>query len=93
MPTTLSTAPPDCDSYVIGKQTKNPVPNKRKEGRGNRATQKLEKVWVDLIGPLSVTSANGNRYVMDLLDDYTLSKAWSIPLKSKDQTFPELQAW
>ena len=49
-------------------------------------------MWVDLIGPISVTSANGNRYVMDLLDDYT-SKGWSIPLKSKDQAFPELQAW
>ena len=46
----------------------------------------------DLIGPISVMSANGNHYVMDLLDDYT-SKGWSIPLKSKDQAFPELQAW
>ena len=91
MPTTFSTAP-DCDSCIIGKQTKTPVPKKREEGPGHRATRKLEKVWVDLIGPISVTSANGNRYVMDLLDDYT-SKGWSIPLKSKDQAFPELQAW
>jgi len=30
--------------------------------------------------------------VMDLLDDYT-SNGWLIPLKSKDQAFPELQAW
>jgi len=92
MPATFSTAPPDCDSCVIRKQTKTPVPKKREEGPGHRATQKLEKVWVDLIGPISVTSANGNRYVMDLLDDYT-SKGWLIPLKSKDQAFPELQAW
>ena len=54
--------------------------------------QKLEKVWVDLIGPISVMSANRNCYVMDLLDNYT-SKGWLIPLKSKDQAFPELQAW
>jgi len=91
MPTTFSTAP-DCDSCIIGKQMKTPVPKKCEEGPGHRATRKLEKVWVDLIGPISVTSANGNQYVMDLLDDYT-SKGWSIPLKSKDQAFPELQAW
>ena len=71
---------------------KTPVPKKCEEGPGHRAMQKLEKVWVDLIGPISVMSANGNHYVMDLLDDYT-SKGWSIPLKSKDQAFPELQAW
>ena len=91
MPATFSTAP-DCDSCIIGKQTKTPVPKRCEEGPGHRATQKPEKVWVDLIGPISVTSANGNRYVMDLLDDYT-SKGWLIPLKSKDQAFPELQAW
>ena len=91
MPTTFSTAP-DCDSCIIRKQMKTPVPKKCEEGPGHRAMQKLEKVWVDLIGPISVTSANGNHYVMDLLDDYT-SKGWSIPLKSKDQAFPELQAW
>ena len=86
MPATFSTVPPDCDSCVIGKQTKTPVSKKCEEGPGNRATQKLEKVWVDLIGPISVTSTNGNHYVMDLLDDY-MSKGWSIPLKSKDWRF------
>jgi len=82
MPITFSTMPPDCDSCILGKQTKSPVPKKCEEGPGHRAMWKLEKVWVDLIGPISV-SASGNRYVMDLLDDYT-SKAWSILLKSKD---------
>ena len=91
MPVTFSTAPPDCDSCILGKQTKAPVPKKHEEGPGHRATQKPEKVWVDLIGPISV-SASGNRYVMDLLDDYT-SKAWSILLKSKDRAFIKLQAW
>jgi hypothetical protein len=91
MPITFSTTPPDCDSCILGKQTKTPVPKKREEGPGHRAMWKLEKVWVDLIGPISV-SASGNCYVMDILDDY-MSKGWSIPLKSKDQAFPELQAW
>ena len=60
MPSTFSTALPDCDSCVIRKQTKTPVLKKCEEGPGHRAMQKLEKVWVDLIGPISVTSANGN---------------------------------
>ena len=51
-----------------------PVPKRCEEGLGHRVMRKLEKVWVDLIGPISVMSANGNHYVMDLLDDYT-SKA------------------
>jgi hypothetical protein len=91
MPITFSTALPDCDSCILGKQMKTPVPRKHEEGPGHRVMKKLEKVWVDLIGPISV-SASGNRYIMDLLDDY-MSKAWSILLKTKDQAFPELQAW
>jgi hypothetical protein len=34
----------------------------------------------------------GNEYVMDIVDDYT-SQLWSIPLKNKDDSFPELNAW
>ena len=70
MPTTFSNAP-DYDLCIIRKQTKTPVPKKHEEGPGHRAMQKLEKVWVDLIRPISVMSTNGNHYVMDLLDDYT----------------------
>lgn len=29
---------------------------------------------------------------MDIVDDYT-SRLWSIPLKNKDDSFPELKAW
>ena len=29
---------------------------------------------------------------MDIVDDFT-SQLWSIPLKNKDDSFPELQAW
>ena len=33
-----------------------------------------------------------NEYIMDIVDDYT-SQLWSIPLKNKDDSFPELKAW
>ena len=37
-------------------------------------------------------SHTGNEYVMDIVDDY-MSQLWSIPLKNKDDSFPELKAW
>ena len=83
--------PPKCEFCVLGKQTKTPVPKKRKEGLGHRATRTLEKVWVDLSGQ-HLRSRTGNEYIMDIVDDFT-SQLWSIPLKNKDDSFPELQAW
>jgi Reverse transcriptase (RNA-dependent DNA polymerase)/GAG-pre-integrase domain len=92
MPLSITNAPPKCDSCILGKQTKTSVPKKREEGIGHRATRKLEKVWVDLVGPAAVTSRTGNRYVMDIVDDYT-SHPWSIPLKTKDEAFQYLKGW
>ena len=92
MPTNLPSGnPPKCDFCVLGKQTKTPVPKTRKEGPGHKATRKLEKVWVDLSGQ-HIRSRMGNEYVMDIVDNYT-SQLWSIPLKNKDDSFPELKAW
>jgi hypothetical protein len=92
MPTNFPPAnPPKCEFCVLGKQTKTPVPKTRKEGPGHKATRVLEKVWVDLSGQ-HMRSRTGNEYVMDIVDDYT-SQLWSIPLKNKDDSFPELKAW
>jgi hypothetical protein len=43
-------------------------------------------------GPTAVTSRTGNNYVMNIVDDFS-SFCWSIPLKSKGDTFPQLQLW
>lgn len=37
-------------------------------------------------------SHTGNRYIMDLVNDYT-NMPWSIPLKSKDEALTALQSW
>ena len=92
MPTSFPSAPPKCESCLLGKQTKLPVPKKRVEGLGHRATRKLEKVWVDLTGPQATASRTGNLYIMDIVDDYT-NRPWAIPLKRKDEALPQLQAW
>ena len=83
--------PPKCEFCVVGKQTKMPVPKTHQEGPGHKATRVLEKVWVDLSGQ-HLRSHTGNEYVMDIIDNY-MSQLWSIPLKNKDDSFPELNAW
>src|SRR5271155_17684 len=92
IPSSSLNKPQKCDSCILGKQTKTPVPKKREEGEGHRATRKLKKVWVDLIGPMAVTSRTGNRYIMDIVDDYT-NHPWSIPLKLKSDAFKYLKGW
>ena len=82
--------PPKCDSCILGKQTETPVPKRRKAD--GKATRRLEKVWVDLSGPMDVKSVHGNYYIMNVIDDFS-SYLWSIPLKTKDQAYPELRAW
>lgn len=92
MPKTFPTKPPICDDCILGKQARSPVPKKREEGKGHKATRRLEKVWVDLTGQAAVSSRTGNQYVMNIVDDYS-NKPWSIPMKAKSDAFNELQAW
>lgn len=92
MPKTFSEKPPVCDECILGKQARTPVPKKREEGRGHKATRRLEKIWVDLTGQAAMPSRTGNHYIMNVVDDYS-NKPWSIPLKTKADAFGELQAW
>ena len=85
-------APPKCESCIVGKQTKTMIPKIRGGGDGNWSTRKLGKVWVDLNGPHAVESCTGNRYIMNIVDDYT-SYPWSIPLKTKNEAFQRLMVW
>ena len=92
MPSSFPSKPPKCNHCILGKQSKTLVPREREEGTGHRALKRLEKVWVDLSGPMAVTSRTGNNYIMNVVDDYT-NKPWSIPLKAKDEGFDALRAW
>lgn len=89
MPIDLSAAPPKCDNCILGKQTRTPVPKVRE---GLRATRRLERVHVDLCGPMSILSRSGRLYSMNIVDDYS-GYVWSLPLWSKDKAMPVLQAW
>ena len=56
MLTTFSNVSSKCESCIFGKHTRTPIPKKHEEGPGHRATKRLEKVWIDLTGPTTVTS-------------------------------------
>jgi hypothetical protein len=76
MPIDLSLLPPKCHHCALGKQSHTPVPKARE---GNKADKRLGKVYVDLCGPMAVTSHAGNLYSMNLIDDFT-GYVWSVPL-------------
>ena len=60
-----------------------------------KACRNLELVHSDLCGPMHVPSANGNRYLMTFVDDYT-KMCWVYLLKTKYeafQTFKYFHAW
>lgn len=92
MPTSFSSKPTTCDSCIVGKQTKSPVPKLREEGGEHRAKRVLELLWVDLTGPMAVKSRTGNEYVMNIVDDYA-RKPFSIPLKKKSEASPQIRLW
>jgi len=81
MPINLSATPPKCNHCILGKQAHTSVPNL---WEGLKATRCLERVFVDLCGPMSVTSKSGRLYTMNIIDNY-LSYVWTIPLKGKDE--------
>ena len=85
----LSSPPPKCEHCILGKQTRSSVPRMRE---GPRATKPLERVYVDLCGPMSIASRSNHLYSMNIIDDFS-SFVWSLPLHSKDEAAPALKAW
>jgi len=89
MPIDLSSLPPKCDHCTLGKQSRSPVPKTRE---GSKAEKRLERVFVDLCGPMAVSSRTGKAYSMNLIDDFS-GYVWSIPLRAKKEACAEIQIW
>src|ERR1700674_4680045 len=89
MPIDVSAPPPKCPHCILGKQTRSSVPKVRE---GIKATVQLERVYVDLCGPMSICSRSGRLYSMNLIDDFS-GYVWSLPLRSKDEAADVLQSW
>jgi transposase InsO family protein len=89
MPIDLSSLPPTCDHCAIGKQSRSPVPKARE---GIKSDKRLGRVYVDLCGPMAVTSRSGNLYSMNVIDDFS-GYVWTIPLRSKAEAFSAIRTW
>ena len=92
VPLHVTHIPSKCEFCVLGKWTKTAISELCEGGGGSWAARKLDKVWVDLMGPHAVESCIGNRYIMDIVNDYK-SCPWSVPLKTKDEAFSKLVIW
>lgn len=84
----LSSVPAKCQHCILAKQTRSSVPKTRE---GNRAAGLLDCVYIDLTGP-HVTSATGNSYAMNLIDDNS-SMVWAIPIPHKSSAIKALKDW
>jgi hypothetical protein len=70
-----------CEAYILGKHKKQPFHDSTL-----RAHRKLKFIHSDLCGPMHVPSANGSRYIVTFIDDYT-RMWWVYLLKHKSQAF------
>ena len=70
-----------CDACILGKHSKQSFHDSH-----SRAHRKLELIHSDLCGPMHVPSANGNKYIMTFIDDYT-RMFWVYLLKNKSDAF------
>jgi len=79
-----------CDACILGKHSKQSFHDSH-----SRAHRKLELIHSDLCGPMPIPSANGNKYIMTFIDDYTRI-CWVYLLKNKSdafQTFKNFHKW
>ena len=70
-----------CDACILGKHSKLPL-----HESNFRASRKLELVHSDLCGPMPTPSANGNKYFLKFVDDYS-RMCWIYYLKTKSEAF------
>ena len=84
-----SKPPSKCEHCILGKQMHLSVPRVRE---GMRASKQLERIYVNLCGPMAILSHSGRLYLINIIDDFS-SFVWSIPLCSKDKAAPFLKYW
>ena len=75
-----------CDSCLFGKQTRQVFP----KATSYRATKALELIHGDLCGPITPSTAAGNRYIFVLIDDHS-RYMWSILLQEKSEVFEKFK--
>jgi transposase InsO family protein len=79
-----------CDACILGKHNNQPFHDST-----SRACRKLELIHSNLCDPMYVPSANGNRYIMNFIHDYT-NMCLMYLFKDKSQafeTFKKFHVW
>jgi hypothetical protein len=79
-----------CDACILGKHKKQPFHHST-----FRACRKFELIHSDLCGPMPIPSANGYKYIMTFIDDYT-KMCWVYLLRDKSkafETFKNFHVW
>ncbi|GKB07535.1 retrovirus-related pol polyprotein from transposon TNT 1-94 [Tanacetum coccineum] len=70
-----------CLTCQMGKSKKEPHPHKPELS----INEKLQMLHMDLCGPMRVTSINGKKYILVIIDDYSRF-TWVKFLRTKDET-------
>jgi ribosome-associated toxin RatA of RatAB toxin-antitoxin module len=89
MPIDLSLLPANCHHCTIRKQSHSQI---SKIQEGVKADKCLGRVYVDICGPMAITSHARNMYALNMINDFS-SYVWSVPLCSKADTCITLQTW
>jgi transposase InsO family protein len=75
-----------CGSCQLGKQTR----AAHKKTSSIQTSRNLELLHMDLIGPTRTASLGGRRYILVIVDDFSLY-TWAIPLREKSDAFDAAQ--
>ena len=87
-----SSEPPKhtCPGCAAGKHKRRAFKSSSPE---SRATEPLERIHADLMGPMDTAAVSGKwRYSLVITDDYS-RHAWTCHLTSKDQTAAKFKSW
>lgn len=71
-----------CNGCLIAKQVRKSFPQQS----NFTAKKALELIYGDLCGPITPSTPGGNKYIFDLIDDYS-RVMWTYLLKNKSDTF------
>ena len=77
-----------CETCCLAKTTKTPVPKQN----GNKASKAGERVFTDVVGPITPSSLDGFRYFVTFIDDYS-SHACVKFMRHKNQALQKFEEY
>ena len=78
----------ECETCCLAKTTKTPVPKQNE----NKASKAGERVFTDVVGPITPSSVDGFRYFLTFIDDYS-SHACVKFMRHKNQALQKFKEY